>query len=97
MKRIPEAVSVKISETDRPELERWSRSMKTEHRCLRQRARIVLLADAGRSTRGIAREVGCMPRTVSLWRGRYAREGLRGIEDRPRKGKPPVYTADTDR
>ena len=35
------------------------------------RARIVLLADEGRSTRSIARAVGTMPRTVSTWRGRF--------------------------
>ena len=40
------------------------------------RARIVLLAVQDRPTRSIARELGTMPGTVSLWRGRYAREGL---------------------
>jgi transposase-like protein len=40
------------------------------------RARIVLLAAEGRSTPSIARELGTMPRTVSGWRGRFAREGL---------------------
>jgi transposase len=96
MKVIPEAVPVEILKEDRAVLESWSRSFKVEHR-LRQRARIVILCGQGKSTRSVAKAVGCMPRTVSLWRGRYAREGLRGIEDRPRKGKPPVYTADTDR
>lgn len=96
MRKIPKAVEVKITTKDREVLERWSRSMKVEHR-QRQRALMVLLADEGRSTRSIAREVGCMPRTVSTWRGRYAREGLAGLEDRPRKGKAPVYTEETNR
>ena len=36
-----------------------------------------------------------MPRTVSLWRGRYAREGLAGLSDKPRPGPPPKYSAET--
>jgi len=59
------------------------------------RARIVLLASEGRSTRSIAQMVGTMPRTVSLWRGRYAREGLAGLDDRRRPGPKRKYTAST--
>ncbi len=61
------------------------------------RARIVLLAADGRSTRSIARELKTMPRTVSLWRGRFAREGLAGLAERPRPGPKPRYGAATDR
>lgn len=59
------------------------------------RARIVLLAAEGRSTRSIAAAVGVMPFTVSTWRGRYAREGLAGLSDRPRPGPTPKYDAET--
>lgn len=38
-----------------------------------------------------------MPRTVSLWRGRYAREGLAGLSDKPRPGPPPKYSAETNK
>ena len=61
------------------------------------RARIVLLAAEGRSTRSIAAAVGVMPFTVSTWRGRYAREGLAGLSDRPRPGPTPKYDAETGR
>jgi transposase len=57
-----------------------------------KRARIVLLAAAGRSTRSIAKEVGVQPRIVSLWRHRYADHGLEGLQDKPRPGKQPIYT-----
>jgi transposase len=60
-----------------------------------KRARIVLLAAAGRSTRSIAKEVGVQPRIVSLWRHRFADEGLEGLLDKPRPGKEPVYTKAT--
>ncbi len=36
-----------------------------------------------------------MPRTASLWRGRYAREGLAGLSDKPRPGPPPKYSGET--
>ena len=38
-----------------------------------------------------------MPRTVSQWRGRFAREGLAGLDDKPRPGPAPKYTAETGR
>ena len=62
-----------------------------------KRARIVLLAAAGRSTRSIAKEVGVQPRIVSLWRHRYADHGLEGLKDKPRPGKRPIYTKTTDK
>jgi hypothetical protein len=37
------------------------------------RARFVLMAAEGRSTRAIARELKTMPRTISGWRARFAR------------------------
>ena len=62
-----------------------------------KRARIVLLAADGRSTRSIAKEVGVQPRIVSLWRHRYADQGLEGLQDKPRPGKQPIYTKATDK
>lgn len=38
-----------------------------------------------------------MPRSVSLWRGRYAREGLPGLADKPRPGPEPRYDAESGR
>ncbi len=62
-----------------------------------KRARIVLLAAAGRSTRSIAKEVGVQPRIVSLWRHRFADLGLEGLQSKPRPGKQPIYTKSTDK
>jgi transposase len=62
-----------------------------------KRARIVLLAAAGCSTRSIAKEVGVQPRIVSLWRHRYVDQGLKGLQDKPRPGKQPIYTEATDK
>ena len=93
---IPEAREVHLSRTDRKVLEACCRSPLTLQRDLK-RARIVLLAAAGRSTRSIAKEVGVQPRIVSLWRRRYADQGLEGLQDKPRPGKQPIYTKATDK
>src|SRR3984957_14649134 len=93
---IPEAREVHLSRKDRKVLEACCRSPVTLQRDLK-RARIVLLAADGRSTRAIAKEVGVQPRIVSLWRHRYADHGLDGLQDKPRPGKQPIYTKTTDK
>ena len=93
---IPEAREVHLSRKDRKVLEACCRSPVTLQRDLK-RARIVLLAAAGRSTRSIAKEVRVQPRIVSLWRHRYADHGLEGLQDKPRPGKQPIYTKATDK
>src|SRR6516164_4628088 len=91
---IPEAREVHLSRKDRKVLEACCRSPMPLQRDLK-RARIVLLAAAGRSTRSIAKAVGVQPRIVSLWRRRYADQGLEGLQDKP--GKQPIYTKATDK
>ena len=77
-------------------LESLARSPTTEQR-LADRARIVLLAAAGRSTRSIARALGTWPGRVSRWRMRYAEHGLDGLSDRPRPGPARRYGAETEK
>jgi transposase len=93
---IPEAAEVRLKPEDRMVLEARIRSPATTQRDA-LRARIVLLAGDGRSTRSIAAELDVMPNTVSTWRGRYAGEGLAGLADKPRPGPKPKYTAETVR
>jgi hypothetical protein len=38
------------------------------------------------------KEVGVQPRIVSLWRRRYADQGLEGLQNKPQPGKQPIYT-----
>lgn len=91
---IADAVEVRLRRKDRAVLEARLRAPTTSRRDAR-RAKIVLLAAAGGTTRAIARELKVMPRTVSLWRGRYAREGLSGLDERQRTGRKPKYTDET--
>lgn len=93
---IPDAVVVRLKPEERAVLEARLRAPTTEQREV-FRARIVLLASEGRPTRSIARQLGTMPRTVSCWRGRFAEQGLAGLEDKPRPGPTPKYGAETGR
>jgi len=92
---IPDAIEVHLTRKERAELEARLRAGTTEQRQL-LRIRIVLEAAEGWGTRDIARELDTTPTTVSLWRGRFARERLAGLEDQPRSGAPCIYDAETD-
>jgi predicted NBD/HSP70 family sugar kinase/transposase-like protein len=52
------------------------------------RARIVLLATEGRRDAEIARQLGVSRQTVGTWRHRWHSDGLAGLEQRPRTGRP---------
>jgi transposase len=52
------------------------------------RARIVLAAGDGLGTSAIARKLGVSRPTVIQWRERYGAQGLAGLEDDPRSGRP---------
>lgn len=93
---IPDAIEVHLTRKERAELEARLRAGTTEQRQL-LRIHIVLEAAEGWGTRDIARELDTTPTTVSLWRGRFARERLAGLEDLPRSGPPRIYGEETDR
>ncbi|MFE3905089.1 helix-turn-helix domain-containing protein [Streptomyces sp. NPDC059153] len=56
------------------------------------RARVVLHAARGRSNARIARETGLHLDTVRTWRDRFAQQGLPGLADRKRTGRPPTFS-----
>jgi len=55
------------------------------------RAKIVLLAAEGTSNKEIAARLDTTPQTACKWRKRFYEEGLGGLEDRPRSGRPPLF------
>jgi transposase len=63
-----------------------------EHRQV-TRARIVLLAAAGWANAGIARKLGLAPNTAGKWRKRFFKEGVEGLRDRKRPGRPRAFAA----
>lgn len=82
-----------VSARDRQVLEGWLRAHKTEQR-MWLRARVVLMAADGVTNRAIAVATGLSEEAVSRWRRRYAEAGLKGLKDRDRSGRPPVYGHD---
>jgi transposase len=56
-----------------------------------QRARIILLASQGYSNMEISRLTDVHRNQVIQWRNRYEHEGLNGLGDRARSGRPTVY------
>jgi hypothetical protein len=57
-----------------------------------QRARIILYLAAGVSITHTARLVGAQRRIVRAWGHRFLQHRLQGLEDRPRPGRPPVFS-----
>ena len=57
-----------------------------------ERARIIWLARSGRTAAAIGPELGLGTDTVRLWLKRFNAEGLDGLRDRPRSGRPATYT-----
>jgi transposase len=87
------APAIAVSDEDRRTLQRWSRGRITAARLV-LRAKIVLLAAAGKLNQEIAAELETGMKTVCQWRGRFAKHGLAGIEkDAPRGGRPASTTA----
>src|SRR5215204_2485918 len=72
---------------DRAELTRWLRTPSLRAG-LAQRARIVLLADEGVGTNEIVARGGGSKPTVIAWKKRYAAEGIAGLDNRPKPGRP---------
>ncbi len=81
------APALALREGDREELCRRTRSSAGRAGAA-QRARIVLLAADGESNTAIADKVGVSRPTVIDWRNRYAAEGIAGLADDPRSGRP---------
>lgn len=80
-----------LAAADRKEIERLQRSP-TTGAGLSRRARAVLLMADNVSGIEIARLTGYTPVQVSRIRRRFAADGFRGLEDKPRSGRPARMT-----
>ena len=85
-------VLITLTDQDRAGLEVLARARKAPLRSV-QRAWIVLAAADGQSNAQIAHDLGLHVDTVRTWRGRFAAEGPKGLADRRRSGRPPVFAA----
>ena len=76
--------------SDMPALTTWSTSRTSEARMV-ERARGILRCINGDPVQNIARDLGIRPNTVIDWRRRFVAEGITGLFDRDRPGKPRQY------
>jgi len=91
-----QATVVTLTEEERGVLEKRVRATTTPARDM-LRARIILLAAHGKRNDQIAPQLGVRPSVVSRWRTRFARQGLAGLQDAPRSGRPEQYDEATER
>jgi transposase len=82
-----------LTEEERGELRRRAQSRTAPARVV-ERARMVLGVASGETVPTVARGLGLGPDVVRQWIKRFNAEGLAGLEDRPRGGRPPTYTAE---
>ena len=75
---------------ERAQIKRQSQSRTAPARQV-ERARILQLASQGQFVPAIAAQLGIGQDVVRLWLKRFNAEGLAGLEDRPRAGRPATY------
>lgn len=82
--------TLEIRDEDRSTLERWSKS-KTVSAYQHERAIMILESAAGKPVKDIAARLNTYPNKVIEWRKRYQQEGISGLQDKPRQGRPKIY------
>lgn len=81
-----------VTEADRRELERVQRSPSAPAGLTRRARAVLLMAQDLRGVE-IAERTGYTVVQVSRLRRRFAQQGVAGLQDRPRSGRPPTITA----
>jgi transposase len=81
-----------LAPEERQTLEHLASSRTAQARFV-ERAQILLALAAGRRPRQVAKDLGISRPAVSFWIHRFNQQGLARLEDQPRAGRPPTYTA----
>lgn len=85
------ALSLVLDEQDRVLLEKKARSTSSAHGEV-LRARIILgCAEKGFRVDALAEQLGVAQNVIIKWRNRFIAEGINGLKDRRRSGRPLVY------
>ena len=93
MERMPSSLYVIcLGDAERAELESLSRRATAPFRLV-VRARVVLQAADGLANCAIAGRLGICEDTARKWRRRYCQQGIEGLADAPRPGRPRVFPA----
>ncbi len=85
---------VQLSDEQRQELMDGHRSGKNH--AFRERCQMILLKSEKRTSREIARLLGCHKITVNEWVKRFEAEGVKGLKTRPGRGRRAILQASTD-
>lgn len=86
---IPWATKIQLSWEQLCELDRCARSRNLAVRTV-ERAKIILGVAAGKTTKEIVEQVGVVRQTVARWERRFLKQGIEGLEDASRTGRPRV-------
>jgi transposase len=81
---------IKLSDEERRVLEARARRYTLPYRDV-VRAQMVLLAAQGLGNDEIAARLNTRREVVSMWRKRFWEERVAGLEERPRRGRPPAF------
>lgn len=82
---------VRLTDSERAELESWLRSTTMRAGWVR-RARIVLLVAERQSISETARRVGVTRKIVQRWVSRFIKKRLAGLHDKSGRGRKPVFS-----
>lgn len=82
-----------LTDEERSKLERLTRARTAPVR-LASRARVIQLTAAGLTAPAAAGRLGVSEKCVRLWMKRFNQDGLDGLEDAPRSGRPRAYPED---
>ena len=81
---------IELTDEERGVLESLARSYTLPYWQV-MRAQMVLMAADGLRNDQIATRLRCGRDVVSQWRKRFFEQRLAGLEDRPRRGRPPAF------
>jgi transposase-like protein len=83
--------SISLSNEERQALEGIARKYTAPYRDV-LRAKVVLYAAQGLANKTIASRIDVPRQIVSKWRKRFAEDGLDGLEERSRQGRPRLFS-----
>ena len=87
---------IALSEEERAELKHRAACYTRPHREV-LRAKLVLLAAEGATNTEIGEQLGMTRKSVGRWRKRFCEQGIEGIEDLKRTGRPRRFPPGGDR
>ena len=94
LKRMSKTARIQLDELQQQELERRAAGRTMAARSV-QRAKIILGLAAHQTQKDLAAQLGLVRQTVRHGHQRFLQQGIQGLEDAPRSGRPRVIPPDT--